>query len=60
MDFIFTIPASPVSFVYNIANSTIGGGGSAGGTIYVYVNGVLQSTTVSSDLNAEIVNILWT
>jgi hypothetical protein len=58
MDFIFTIPAPPVSFVYNIANSTIGGGGSSGGTIYVYVNGVLNQTIVSSDLDAETITIL--
>lgn len=31
-----------------------------GGTINVYLDGVLQSSTVSSDLDAEIVNILWT
>ena len=34
--------------------------GSAGGTINVYLDGVLQSSTASSDLDAEIVNILWT
>ncbi len=55
MDFILTIPDAPVSFVYNIANSTIGGG--AGGTIYVYVNGVLNQTISSTDLNAETINI---
>jgi len=33
------------------------GGGGAGGTINVYLDGVLNSTTVSSDLDAEIVNI---
>lgn len=35
------------------------GGGSAAGTIYVYLDGVLQSTTASSDLDAETVNITW-
>jgi hypothetical protein len=34
--------------------------GSAAGTIRVYLNGILQSTTASSNLDAEIVNILWT
>lgn len=57
MTFIYTIPATPNRFVFDIANTSIGGG--TAGTIYVYLNGVLQSTTPSSDLNAEIVNILW-
>lgn len=34
--------------------------GSASGTINVYLDGVLQSSTASSDLDAETVNILWT
>lgn len=34
--------------------------GSAGGTINVYLDGVLQSSTSSTDLDAETVNILWT
>lgn len=34
--------------------------GGAGGTINVYLDGVLQSSTASSDLDAETVNILWT
>lgn len=34
--------------------------GGAGGTINVYVDGTLVSTTSSTDLNAETVNILWT
>ena len=33
--------------------------GGAGGTIYVYVDGTLVSTTSSTDLNAETVNITW-
>jgi hypothetical protein len=36
------------------------GGGGAGGTINVYLDGVLQSSTASSDLDSETVNILWT
>lgn len=35
-------------------------GGSAAGTINVYLDGVLQSSTASSDLDAEVVNIIWT
>lgn len=35
------------------------GGGGAGGTINVYLDGTLQSSTTSTDLNAETVNILW-
>jgi hypothetical protein len=34
--------------------------GGAGGTINVYLDGVLQSSTSSTDLDAETVNILWT
>jgi len=44
----------------NTNPSTGGGGGSAAGTINVYLDGVLQSTTSSTNLNAETVNILWT
>jgi hypothetical protein len=45
--------------------TTIPAGGSytvsgTGGTINVYLDGVLQSSTSSSNLNAETVNILWT
>ena len=35
-------------------------GGSTSGTINVYIDGVLVSSTNSNDLNAEIVNITWT
>lgn len=35
------------------------GSGSAGGTIYVYVAGVLQSTTTSTNLDSETINITW-
>lgn len=38
---------------------TVTSGGGAGGTINVYLDGVLQSSTSSTDLNAETVNILW-
>lgn len=38
---------------------TVTGGGGAGGTINVYLDGNLQSSTSSTDLNAETVNILW-
>ena len=34
--------------------------GSASGTINVYIDSVLVSTTNSTDLNSEIVNITWT
>lgn len=34
--------------------------GNTGGTINVYLDSVLQSSTSSSNLDAEIVNILWT
>jgi hypothetical protein len=60
MDFVFTIPSAPATFVFDVANITIGGGGDAGGTINVYLDGVLQSSTSSTDLDAETVNILWT
>ncbi len=43
----------------NTNPSTGGGSGSAGGTINIYLDGVLQSTTSSTDLNSEVVNILW-
>lgn len=59
MDFIFNVPVNPVSFVFDIPNTTIGGGGTAG-IVNVYLDSILQSTTASSDLDAEIVNILWT
>jgi hypothetical protein len=35
-------------------------GGSAGGTINVYLDGILQSTTTSTNLDSETVNVLWT
>lgn len=38
---------------------TVTGGGGAGGTINVYLDGVLQSSQSSTDLNAETVNITW-
>lgn len=36
------------------------GGGSASGTINVYLDGILQSTTTSTDLDSETINITWT
>lgn len=39
---------------------TVTGGGGAGGTINVYLDGSLVETRTSTDLNAETVNILWT
>jgi len=33
---------------------------SGAGTVRVYLDGILKSTTVSNDLDAEIINILWT
>lgn len=32
----------------------------SGGTINVYVDSILQSTTTSTDLDSETVNITWT
>lgn len=52
-----SIPTTNINITQGGSAST---GGSTAGTIYVYLNGVLQSTTPSSNLNAEIVNILWT
>jgi hypothetical protein len=49
----------PTSNVVITAGGSASSGGSAGGTIYLYVNGILQSTTVSSDLDAETVNVVW-
>jgi len=61
--------ACPVVTIYDtngtvLATVNAGGsytesGGGAGGTINVYLDGVLQSSTASSDLNAEVVNITW-
>jgi hypothetical protein len=53
-----SIPTSNVVITSGGSAST--GTGSAGGTIYVYVNGVLKSTTTSTNLDAETVNITWT
>lgn len=55
MTFVFTIPSNPIAFIFKVQYSTIGGG--AGGTINIYVNGVLDQTVVSSDLDAETLNI---
>jgi len=52
-----SIPTSNI--VITAGGSASTGGGNAGGTIYVYIDSVLQSTTVSSNLDAEIVNINW-
>ena len=62
--------ACPVVTIYDSNGNvlaTVNAGGSytestggAGGTINVYLNGTLQSSTSSSDLDAETVNILWT
>lgn len=49
-----------IPFNSTITNPSIEPGGGAGGTIYVYLDSVLVSTTASSDLDAETVNILWT
>ena len=51
-----SIPTSNITITAGGSAST---GGNAGGTIYVYIDNVLQSTTVSSNLDAEIVNINW-
>lgn len=62
--------ACPVVTIYDtngnvLATVNAGGsyttsGGDTSGTINVYLDGVLQSSTASSDLDAETVNILWT
>jgi hypothetical protein len=49
------IPTTNVSITSGASASS--GSGSAAGTIYIYVNGVLDQTISSSDLNAEILNI---
>lgn len=67
---IATTICAPVS-IYNSAGTLIAtvasggsytesGSGGGAGTINLYLDGVLQSSTASSDLNAEIVNVLWT
>lgn len=48
-----------IPFNSTITNNDINPVGGAG-TINVYLDGVLQSTTESSNLDSEIVNILWT
>jgi hypothetical protein len=60
MTFVFNIPSPTATFVFSVPNVTYTSGGSSGGTVNVYLDGVLQSSTASSDLDAEIVNILWT
>jgi len=50
----------PVAGTFNPLTGEIevaGGGGGSGGTINVYLDGVLNQSIVSSNLNAEIVNI---
>ena len=59
MNFVFNIPANPVSFVFDILYTTIGGGGSTGGDIEVYLDGVLIDTQTTTDFNTETVNIEW-
>lgn len=49
-----SIPTSNVVITAGGSSST---GGSSGGTIYIYVNGVLNQTIVSSDLDAETITI---
>lgn len=49
--------------ISNTISATVeinGASGSSGGTINVYLDGVLQSSTASSDLDSETVNVLWT
>lgn len=47
----------PTSNVVITAGGSASTGGSAGGTIYVYVNGVLNQTIVSSNLDSETITI---
>lgn len=66
MDFIFSIPTppaaiifspfqTPIGFIFAIPNVTIGGG--LGGTVNVYLDGVLNQSIASSDLDAEDIEI---
>lgn len=58
MDFVFNIPSAPATFVFDVANITIGGG-SAGGDIEIYLDGVLIDTQTTADFNTETVNVEW-
>jgi hypothetical protein len=50
-----SIPTSNV--VITAGGSASSGGGATGGTIYVYVNGTLYSTTTTTDFSTETINI---
>lgn len=54
MTFVFSIPSTPVGFVFSIKNQTIG---NSGGDINIYVNGVLDQTVTTSDYSTETINI---
>lgn len=58
MEFVFTIPSTPTTFIFDVANVTLGGG-SSGGDIEIYLDGVLIDTQTTADFNTETVNIEW-
>lgn len=57
MEFVFTIPSTPATFIFDVANITIGG--DTGGNIELYLDGVLIDTQTTADFNTETVNIEW-
>lgn len=56
VEFVFEADVQPVDFLFGVENIEISG--TAGGTIDVYIDGVLNQSIVSSDLNAEIIEIV--
>lgn len=56
----FTYDRCQIPFDSDITNPSQYPSSGGSGTINVYLNGVLQSSTTSSNLNAETVNIIWT
>lgn len=56
VDFIFEASTELVGFVFGIENVVVQSG-STGGTINVYLDGVLTQSIVSADLDAEDIEI---
>lgn len=50
------IVSNLIEVTAEIVSVSVGGGG-AGGTINVYIDGVLNQSIASADLDAEVVNI---
>jgi hypothetical protein len=59
MTFIFNVPSSSTTFVFSTANITFSSGGSTGGDIEIYLDGVLIDTQTTLDFNTETVNVGW-